>query len=165
MIKLLGKKSRNSFVAKGSLMIAKKLGWILIDLRSAFSLLEDSPLFLGTYINLATLVVGGFGVFFTDEKTDPKLVTISSSLPILVESWSILSLTIGYFSLKKSRVTPTLDPYWVIWLWIFLSKFSINSTGVILFSIISSLCITCSKVKIVPLTKRGGGPNKSIIAL
>ena len=89
MIKILGKKSRNSFVARGSLMIAKKLGWTLIDLRSAFSLLEDSPLFLGTYINLETLEVGGFGVFLTDEKAAPKLVIISSSLPILVESWSI----------------------------------------------------------------------------
>ena len=67
MMKLLGKKSRNSFVAKGSLMIVKKLGRTLIDLRSAFSLLEDSPLFLGTYINLATLVVGGFEVFLTAE--------------------------------------------------------------------------------------------------
>ena len=86
MIKLLGKKSRNSFVANGSLMIAKKLGWTLIDLRSAVSLLEDSPLFLGTYIDLATLVVGGFGVFLMEEKADPKLVIISSSLSILVES-------------------------------------------------------------------------------
>ena len=58
---------------------------MLIDLRSAFSLLEDSPLFLGTYINLAYFV-GGLGVFFMDEKADPKFVIISSSLPILVES-------------------------------------------------------------------------------
>ena len=57
-----------------------------MDLRSASPLLEDSPLFLGTYINLATLVVVGFEVFLTAEKADPKLVIISSSLPILVES-------------------------------------------------------------------------------
>ena len=65
-------------------MIAKRLGWILIDLRSAVSLLEDSPLFLGTYISLAILV-GGLGVFFTEEKAVPKLVMIPSSLSILVE--------------------------------------------------------------------------------
>ena len=59
------------------------------------------------------ILVGGVEVFFTDEKADPKLVIMSSSLPILVESRSILSLTIG-FSLKKFKVTPTLDPYWVI---------------------------------------------------
>ena len=63
IIKLLGKKSRDSFVAKGSLMKEEKLGWTLIDLRSAFPLLEDSPLFLGTYTNLAILV-GGVGVSF-----------------------------------------------------------------------------------------------------
>ena len=57
-----------------------------MDLRSAFTLLEVSPLFLGTYINLENLALEGFGVFFTEEKADPKLVIISSSLSILVES-------------------------------------------------------------------------------
>ena len=57
-----------------------------MDLGSAFPLLEVSPLFLGTYINLAILALGGFGVFFTEEKADPKFVIISSSLSILVES-------------------------------------------------------------------------------
>ena len=75
-------------------MIAKRLGWILIDLRSAVSLLDDSPLFLGTYISLAILV-GGLRVFFMEEKAVPKLVIIPSSLLILVESWFIFSLTIG----------------------------------------------------------------------
>ena len=78
---------------------------MLIDLRSAVSLLEDSPLFLGTYISLEILV-GGLGVFFTEEKVVPKLVMIFSSLSILV--------------------TPTLDPYWVIRLWIFLSNFQLT---------------------------------------
>ena len=48
-------------------------------------LVEDSPLFLGTYISLA-LLVGGRGVLFTEEKVVPKLVIIPSSLSILVES-------------------------------------------------------------------------------
>ena len=48
MIKPLGKNSRNSLVAKGSLTIARQLERTLMDLRSASPLLEDSPLFLGT---------------------------------------------------------------------------------------------------------------------
>ena len=74
---------------------------MLIDLRSAVSL-DDSPLFLGTYIILAILVEG-LGVLFMEEKAVPKLVMIPSSLSILVESRFIFSLTKGSFSLNFSK--------------------------------------------------------------
>ena len=77
IFKFSGKRSKNSSIANGSLMMVKRLGF-------AVSVLDDSPLFLGTYISLAILV-GGLGVFFMEEKAVPKLVIISSSLSILVE--------------------------------------------------------------------------------
>ena len=81
----------------GSFAILMKLGCTLIILRSYFSLLDETPLFLGTYISLEYLFLGVLSIILMEEKGEPKLLMISSNLSILAVLCSTLLVILAPF--------------------------------------------------------------------